>query len=53
MSVSSLEEWYARQCNGDWEHHYGVRVETIDNPGWRVRIDLAETRKDGCAAGLK
>ena len=31
------------QCNEDWEHSYGVKIDTLDNPGWRVTIDLAET----------
>ena len=38
-----LEEWYLGECNGDWEHSYGVTIETLDNPGWIVRIDLHET----------
>src|ERR1700730_2305746 len=38
-----LERWYTKQCNGDWEHQYGVKIESVDNPGWRVEIDLAET----------
>ena len=38
-----LQEWYVRHCNGDWEHGYGVRIDTLDNPGWIVRIDLKET----------
>lgn len=46
MTVSSLERWYASQCNGDWEHQYGVNIETLDNPGWRIRIDLIGTRKE-------
>jgi hypothetical protein len=39
-----LEHWYSSQCNGDWEHNYGVTIESIDNPGWRVKIDLNGTR---------
>ena len=39
-----LQDWYATQCNGDWEHQYGVLIETLDNPGWMVRIDLVGTR---------
>ena len=31
-------------CNGEWEHHYGVHIETLDNPGWHVRINLTGTR---------
>lgn len=35
-----LENWYDSQCDGNWEHNYGVKIETIDNPGWNVNIDL-------------
>lgn len=38
-----LRAWYVTQCDGDWEHQYGVEIETLDNPGWTVTIDLAET----------
>ncbi len=47
-SLSKLEQWYASQCNGDWEHAYGVRIDTLDNPGWTVAIDLRDTRKEFC-----
>lgn len=40
---SQLTTWYAAHCNGDWEHQYGVRIETIDNPGWKLSINLSET----------
>jgi hypothetical protein len=26
-----------------WEHTYGITIETLDNPGWRVQIDLTDT----------
>ena len=38
-----LASWYKAHCNGNWEHQYGVKIESIDNPGWHVEIDLAET----------
>jgi hypothetical protein len=38
-----LQKWYFSQCNGDWEHQYGISIVTLDNPGWSVQIDLAET----------
>ena len=38
-----LMEWYASQCNGDWEHSYGVKIDTLDNPGWSLTIDLEDT----------
>jgi hypothetical protein len=41
--ISSLQQWFARQCNGDWEHQFGIRIDTLDNPGWIVDIDLVET----------
>jgi hypothetical protein len=45
MSLSALERWYASQCDGEWEHGYGVRIDTLDNPGWRVHIGLHGTKK--------
>lgn len=42
-ALQRIQDWYARECNGDWEHSYGVKIETLDNPGWIVRIDLVET----------
>lgn len=39
--------WYLSQCDGDWEHEFGVTIETLDNPGWSLRVDLAATELDG------
>ncbi|MBN3524651.1 immunity 53 family protein [Paenibacillus apiarius] len=38
-----LQNWYYQNCNGDWEHSYGVKIDTVDNPGWSVEINLADT----------
>lgn len=38
-----LQDFYANECNGDWEHQYGVIIETLDNPGWSLEVDLEET----------
>ncbi len=38
-----LQQWFAAQINGDREHSYGIRIETLDNPGWNIEIDLGET----------
>lgn len=43
VSISQLERWFVENCNGDWEHGRGVTIETLDNPGWMVRISLADT----------
>jgi hypothetical protein len=39
----SLQEWYKSQCDDNWEHRYGIKIETCDNPGWWVKIDLIGT----------
>jgi len=41
--INKLEEWYAWQCDGSWEHQYGISISTLDNPGWSLKIDLANT----------
>jgi hypothetical protein len=46
---SILEQWYSRQCNGEWEHGFGVEISTIDNPGWSASIDLHDTPKQDAA----
>lgn len=38
-----LEEWYESQCDEDWEHEFGIAIDTLDNPGWTLAIDLAGT----------
>ncbi|ARF56241.1 Imm53 family immunity protein [Streptomyces gilvosporeus] len=45
--LSFLTAWYTDQCDGDWEHAYGIRIETLDNPGWSVELDLEETALHG------
>lgn len=42
-SLEWLQSWYLLQCNGDWEHSYGVKIDTLDNPGWSLEIDLTDT----------
>ena len=38
-----IENWYKDQCDEDWEHSYGIKIETLDNPGWLIHIDLINT----------
>lgn len=38
-----IQNWYQTNCNGNWEHSYGISIQTIDNPGWNIKIDLSET----------
>ncbi len=46
-AFSLLEKWYQSRCDGEWEHSYGVTIESLDNPGWTVTIDLSDTPKSG------
>jgi hypothetical protein len=48
--LGRLQEWYRSRCDGDWEHSYGVKVETLDNPGWLVTVDLEDTPWEQLAA---
>ncbi len=42
-AMQQLQAWYVSQCNGDWEHEFGIKIETLDNPGWSVSIPLTGT----------
>jgi len=42
-----VQSWYERHCDDDWEHQYGIAIDTLDNPGWCIRIDLNGTALEG------
>jgi len=37
-----LERWYVAHCDGEWEHQYGVQIDTLDNPGWSITLDVGD-----------
>jgi hypothetical protein len=41
--LCKLQDWFHDHCNGDWEHGEGIRIATMDNPGWAVDIALQGT----------
>ncbi|GGY90672.1 rhodanese-related sulfurtransferase [Streptomyces nitrosporeus] len=45
--IQFIQSWYASNCNGEWEHEFGVRMATSDNPGWHIEIDVTETDLEG------
>lgn len=45
--LDDLRSWYVAQCDGEWEHTYGIQIETMDNPGWSVEIALRDTILEG------
>lgn len=42
-AISWLCDWYHRQCVDEWQEEYGVYINTLDNPGWSIKIDLVRT----------
>lgn len=46
-TLTRLVSWYSSQCDGDWEHSSGIRIDTLDNPGWGVDISLEGTDIEG------
>jgi len=43
-----LQKWFSSQCNGTWEHQRGVSIESTDNPGWWIKINIAGTDLEDC-----
>ncbi len=41
--IDWVSKWFLLECNGDWEHENQIRIETVDNPGWDIEIDLRDT----------
>lgn len=41
--LSDLQVWYASNCDDEWEHSFGIKIGSLDNPGWSVAIDLIGT----------
>lgn len=47
VDFRDIIEWYQSHCDDSWEHQYGVRLETLDNPGWQLTVDLIHTDLQG------
>jgi len=42
--LSWLENFFSTLCDGEWEHEYGIKIYTLDNPGWSIEVDLFNTK---------
>jgi len=42
-TIERLQRWYHSQCDGEWEHSWGARIGTLDNPGWAIDVNVEET----------
>lgn len=45
--INWIEQWFLSQCDGGWEHSYSIKIESLDNPGWALTVDVGETGLDG------
>ena len=46
-ALAEIQKWFTSNCDGEWEEDYGVKIETMSDPGWLVVIDLEETNLEG------
>jgi hypothetical protein len=37
-----IDSWLKNLADGEWEHHNGLTIESTDNPGWMIRINLPD-----------
>ncbi len=47
VDFANLIEWYRSQCDDWWEHQHGIKLDTLDNPGWMLTVDLIGTDLQG------
>jgi hypothetical protein len=45
--LAFLIDWFRDHCDGDWEHDLGIRLATLDNPGWSLDVHIAGTDLEG------
>ena len=45
-AIQRLVVWFQSQCDGDWEHGDGIVIESMDNPGWWIKIAVEGTELD-------
>ncbi len=38
-----LTKWFAWQCDGDWEHCYGISIDNNDGQSWSFKISFGDT----------
>ncbi|NBB51529.1 rhodanese-related sulfurtransferase [Rhizobium sp. CRIBSB] len=44
--IAWLEQYLLGHANGEWEHDFGITIQSSDNPGWVVTIDLSEMARE-------
>jgi hypothetical protein len=41
-AIKEIDSWLKKMANDEWEHQNGVTIESSDNPGWILSIDLPD-----------
>jgi hypothetical protein len=44
-----LQNWFFQNCDGKWEKEQRLLIETIDNPGWLLTLQLKNSINDNKA----
>lgn len=52
-TIQRIQAWFKNQCDGEWEHDNAIKIQTLDNPGWLVTIDLTDTSLEGASHSFK
>lgn len=42
-TIERLQTWFLKHCDGDWEHGNTIEITTLDNPGWKIKVNLFDT----------
>ena len=42
-NTARLQTLFQSLCDGEWEHGEAIEIETIDNPGWRIKLSCRGT----------
>lgn len=41
--IIHLENWFESKCDQSWEHEWGIKIESLDNPGWKLTVPIMGT----------
>ena len=43
QNLEWLSHWFKKHCNGNWEASHKIEIDTLDNPGWFLTVDIKNT----------
>src|SRR5258705_13999119 len=42
-ALTWLQDWFADNCDGEWEGQWNVQLTSTDDPGWFLSIPVQDT----------